>query len=85
VEPRARELITKNEILNENWMYTVSANAEGRLSSRYKGLLSRLLSFIDMQVLSIKILYQNSSIEKVKLQNLSKGLHSRIEELFLAT
>jgi hypothetical protein len=28
----ARELITKNEIINENWMYTVSANADGRMS-----------------------------------------------------
>jgi hypothetical protein len=28
----ARELITENEIINENWMYTVSANADGRMS-----------------------------------------------------
>jgi hypothetical protein len=28
----ARELITENKIINENWMYTVSANADGRMS-----------------------------------------------------
>jgi hypothetical protein len=28
----AGELITKNEIINESWMYTVSANANGRMS-----------------------------------------------------
>jgi hypothetical protein len=33
----ARELITKNEIANENWMYTVSANAESRMSYRIEG------------------------------------------------
>jgi hypothetical protein len=27
-----RELITKNEIINENWMCTVSTNADGRMS-----------------------------------------------------
>jgi hypothetical protein len=28
----ARELITKSEIINKNWMYTVIANADGRVS-----------------------------------------------------
>jgi hypothetical protein len=28
----ARELIIENEIINENWIYTVSANADGRMS-----------------------------------------------------
>jgi hypothetical protein len=39
----ARELITKNEIINENWMYTASANADGRVSclERALSLLSR--------------------------------------------
>jgi hypothetical protein len=27
----ARELITKNKTINENWMYTVSANADGMM------------------------------------------------------
>jgi hypothetical protein len=27
----ARELITKNKIINENWMYTVGANADSRM------------------------------------------------------
>jgi hypothetical protein len=51
---------------------------------RYKGLVSKSLTFIDMQVLSVKILYRNLSIEKVKLQSLSEGLNFGIEELFLA-
>jgi hypothetical protein len=28
----AREIIIKNEIMNEKWMYTVSANPDGRMS-----------------------------------------------------
>jgi hypothetical protein len=28
----ARELITTNEIINDNWMCTVSANVDGRMS-----------------------------------------------------
>jgi hypothetical protein len=32
VELIVRELITENDIINENWMLTVSANADGRMS-----------------------------------------------------
>jgi hypothetical protein len=32
VEPMTRELITKNEIINENWMDPVRANVDGRMS-----------------------------------------------------
>jgi hypothetical protein len=32
VEPMARGLIAKNEIIYKNWMYTVSANADERIS-----------------------------------------------------
>jgi hypothetical protein len=32
VEPAARELITENAIINENWMYAVSASEDSSIS-----------------------------------------------------
>jgi hypothetical protein len=41
VEPMVWEFITKNEIINKNWMYTVSANVNGRMSYLIRARLDR--------------------------------------------
>jgi hypothetical protein len=70
-----REWITKNEIINENWKYTVSGNADGRMSCLWCNFQSSVIQFPWLTNKRSHILQLYASLESLRRVGHSYSFH----------